>query len=130
TGRPDGRISYFFAGDTQALGLTTEELRLQLKDKLSRYIRSPELAVILVESAKKHVFVVGEVIEQGARDLKPGQNDSVLDSILLSKGLTKKANVDRAYVIRQTALIEVELGELLFRGDRTKDVVLQTGDVV
>src|SRR5215831_817585 len=130
TVRPDGRISYFFVGDTQALGLTTEELRLQLRDKLSRYVRSPELAVILVEPAKKHVYVVGEVFEQGARDLRAGQNDSVLDSIFLSKGLKKSANVDRAYVIRQDALIEVELGEVLFRGNRAKDVVLQTGDVV
>ncbi len=126
--RPDGKISYFFVGDVQASGRTTEELRREITQGLSRYIRSPEVAVLLIESLTK-VYVVGQVVEQGARILKPPYN-SVLDAIFLSKGLTPQADVDRAYVIRSNALINVQLGDLMLRGDRSKNVLLQPGDVV
>ncbi len=129
TVRPDGRISYFFIGDVQAMGLTIEDLRREITQRLSAYIRSPEVAVILVEM-KARVYVVGEVIEQGVRELKPGRGDTILDAIFLSKGLTKKADVDRAYVVRRTAVIPVQLGDLLLRGDRSKTVALQPEDIL
>jgi polysaccharide export outer membrane protein len=129
TVRPDGRISYFFIGDVQAMGLTIEELRHEITQRLAAYIRSPEVAVILAEM-KARVYVVGEVVEQGVRDLKPGQGDAILDAIFLSKGLTKKADVDRAYVIRRNAIIPVQLGDLLLRGDRSKTVALQSEDIL
>lgn len=126
--RPDGKISYFFVGDIQASGRTTDELRRDITQGLSRYIRSPEVAVLLVESITK-VYVVGQVGEQGVRNLKPPYN-SVLDAIFLSRGLTTKANVDLAYVIRRNAIINVQLGDLLLRGDQSKNVPLQQGDIV
>jgi polysaccharide export outer membrane protein len=129
TVRPDGRISYFFIGDVQAMGLTIPEIRREITQQLSAYIRSPEVAVILVEM-KGRVYVVGEVVEQGVRELKPGRGDAILDAIFLSKGLTKKADVDRAYVIRRNAIIPVQLGDLLLRGDRSKTVALQSEDIL
>lgn len=130
TVRPDGKISYFFIGDVKASGLTPEELRVEVTKRLSRYIRSPDVAVIVVEAAKKRVYVVGEVGQQGVLELKAAREDSLLDAIFLSRGLTKHADADRAYVIRRNAIIPVELGELLFRGDHSKNVVLQSEDVV
>lgn len=128
--RPDGKISYFFVGDVAASGRTVEELREEIAARLRKYVKSPEVAVIVVSASKKRIYVVGEVMEQGLRELKTGQGDSVLDAIFLSKGLTKKADVDRAYVIRRNEIVPVELGELLLRGDRTKNVILQSEDVV
>jgi polysaccharide export outer membrane protein len=129
--RPDGKISYFFVGDVQAAGFTTEQVRQEMVKRLSMYVRSPEgLAVILVDTAKKRVYVTGEVVEQGVRELKAAQGDSILDAIFASKGLTKKANADRAYVIRRNEVIDVPLGDLLLRGDRSKNVTLQSEDVV
>jgi len=130
TVRPDGKVSYFFIGDIQAKGLTPTELRGELQEKLSQYIRSPEVAVIVVEASKKRVYVVGEVIEQGVHHLKTGEGDSLLDAIFLSKGLTKRADADRAYVIRRNKIALVDLSELLFRGNPSKNMVLESEDVV
>jgi polysaccharide biosynthesis/export protein len=130
TVRSDGKVSYFFIGDIQARGMTPTELRGEIQEKLARYIRSPEVAVIVVEASKKRVYVVGEVVEQGVRQLKTGEEDSVLDAIFLSKGLTKKADADRAYVIRRNKISFVDLGELLFRGNASKNMILESDDVV
>src|SRR5262249_48901776 len=70
------------------------------------------------------------VIEQGVRQLDTNHGDTLADAIFSSKGLTPQANVDQAYVIRKDAIISVNLGHLLFGGDQTQNVVLQTGDVV
>lgn len=127
---PDGTISYFFVSGMQAAGLSVPELQNQLTERLSQYIRSPGVAVILAQPPQKRVYVVGQVVEQGVRQLDTNHGDTLEDAIFSSKGLTTQANVDQAYVIRKDAIISVNLGHLLFSGDETQNVVLQTGDVV
>jgi polysaccharide biosynthesis/export protein len=127
---PDGSISYFFVSGMQAAGLSVPELQNQLTERLSQYIRSPGVAVILAQPPQKRVYVVGQVVEQGVRQLDTNHGDTLEDAIFSSKGLTPQANVDQAYVIRKDAIIGVNLGHLLFSGDETQNVVLQTGDVV
>lgn len=128
--RPDGRISYFFIGDVPAAGRTTEEVRQDIKGRLSQFFRGPEPAVLVLEPSRKRVYVLGEVREQGVRELRAGQGDTLLDAIFLSKGLGPKANTDLAYVVRSEAIIRVQLGELLFRGDQRQNRKLLTDDVV
>lgn len=127
---PDGTISYFFVSGMQAAGLSVPEVQNQLTERLSQYIRSPGVAVILAQPPQKRVYVVGQVVEQGVRQLDTNHGDTLEDAIFSSKGLTTQANVDQAYVIRKDAIISVNLGHLLFSGDETQNVVLQTGDVV
>src|SRR5215472_576796 len=127
---PDGTISYFFVSGMQAAGLSVPELQNQLTERLSQYIRSPGVVVILAQPPQKRVYVVGQVVEQGVRQLDTNHGDTLEDAIFSSKGLTPQANVDQAYVIRKDAIISVNLGHLLFSGDETQNVVLQTGDVV
>jgi polysaccharide biosynthesis/export protein len=127
---PDGTISYFFVSGMQAAGLSLPELQNQLTERLSQYIRSPGVAVILAQPPQKRVYVVGQVVEQGVRQLDTNHGDTLEDAIFSSKGLTPQANVDQAYVIRKDVIIGVNLGHLLFSGDETQNVVLQTGDVV
>ena len=74
--------------------------------------------------------MVGQVVEQRVRQFDTNHGDTLEDAILSSKGLTTQANVDQAYVVRKDAIISVNLGHLLFAGDETQNVVLQTGDVV
>jgi polysaccharide biosynthesis/export protein len=127
---PDGNISYFFVSGIQAAGLTVPELQNQLTERMSQYIRSPGVAVILAQPPQKRVYVVGQVVEQGVRQLDSNHGDTLEDAVFASKGLTPQANVDKAYVIRKDAIIGVNLGHLLFSGDQSQNVVLQTGDVV
>ena len=47
--RPDGKVSLPLVNDIQAAGLTATELRDQLTTRLSEFIPSPEVAVIVRE---------------------------------------------------------------------------------
>jgi polysaccharide export outer membrane protein len=128
--RPDGRISFFFIGDVQAAGRTPEEVRREINTRLAGFFRSPESVVLVLEPSRKRVYVTGQVTEQGVRELRAGQNDTLLDALFLSKGLTPKANTDVAYIVRKDELVRVELAELLFRGDQQQNRTLQTDDVI
>lgn len=127
---PDGKISYFFTPSQKAAGLTLAELQSDLTARLAQYVRSPAVSVTLAHSPQKRVYVVGEVVEEGVRQLDANNGDTVLDAIFACKGLTKAANLDQAYVIRRDGIIGINLEQLMFRGDQTQNLPLETGDVV
>ncbi|MFM7785021.1 MAG: polysaccharide biosynthesis/export family protein, partial [Gammaproteobacteria bacterium] len=45
---PDGEISFPLIGEVKAEGLTEKELATLIRDKLSEYVRSPEVTVTVV----------------------------------------------------------------------------------
>ena len=53
--RPDGKVSLPLVNDIQAAGLTPNELREQLTTRLSEYVPSPEVSVIVREIGRAHV---------------------------------------------------------------------------
>lgn len=77
-------------------------------------------------------FVFGEVRKPGSYQLD--KETSVLEGITLAGGFTDKAAPGRVRVIRTTAkgqqIIDVDVSDLLKRGNRGKAVGLQENDVV
>src|SRR5207249_6039101 len=63
--RPDGKISLPLVDDVQAAGLTPMQLKDVLTKKLSKYMASPEVAVIVREVHSFTVSVMGEVRKAG-----------------------------------------------------------------
>src|SRR5918996_5300813 len=59
--RPDGKLSLPLVNDIQAAGLTPNELRAQLTERLSPFIQSPEVSVIVREVHSVKVSVQGNV---------------------------------------------------------------------
>jgi polysaccharide export outer membrane protein len=51
--RPDGKVSLPLVNDIQAAGLTPSALREELTTRLSEYVPSPEVAVIIREGAPR-----------------------------------------------------------------------------
>src|SRR3569833_19759 len=45
--RPDGKITVPLVGDVPAGGRTTEQVGVEIQQKLAQYIRDPQVAVIL-----------------------------------------------------------------------------------
>ena len=52
----NGYIQYNWVGDVKAAGQTKEELKLILKEKLTKFVRFPEVSVIILEYRSKFVF--------------------------------------------------------------------------
>jgi polysaccharide export outer membrane protein len=86
---PNGAVDLPLAGQIQAAGLTLDQFKAQLGDKLSKYITSPEISVNLTQSGSKPVSVVGEVTNPGVHQIDG--NKRLLEVISLSGGLKPDA---------------------------------------
>lgn len=97
--RPDGKVSLPLVNDIQAAGLTPNRLREELTRRLSEYVPSPEVAVIVREVHSAKVSVVGAVRSPGRYEVRSPA--TVLELIALAQGFTDFAARDRIVVLRQ-----------------------------
>lgn len=86
-------------------------------------------AVVIPEDVAGFVFVLGEVQKPGAFRLKGELR--VLEALALAGGLTEKAGVEQAYILRgKTQRIPVNLLALLSRGEVAENTRLEAGDLI
>ena len=97
--RPDGKVSLPLVNDIQAAGLTPSRLREELTRRLSEYVPSPEVAVIVREVHSAKVSVIGAVRSPGRYEMRSPA--TVLELIALAQGFTDFAARDRIVVLRQ-----------------------------
>lgn len=134
--RPDGKISVPLIGDVQAGGSTPEQVAALIKQKLSAFIREPNVAVIVVE-LRSHEFlsrvrVTGAV--RAARSMPHRRGMTVLDAVLEAGGLNDFAAPNRAKLYRKgkdrTDVYDIALGDILNKGKLETNLSLKPGDVV
>jgi len=134
--RPDGKISVPIIGDVEAGGHTPSEVAAMIKEKLSAYIREPNVAVILTE-LRSHEFlsrirVTGAV--RNPRSMPYRQGITVLDAVLESGGINEFASPNSTKLYRtikgKTQVFEVELGDILRKGKLETNATLRPGDVI
>lgn len=135
--RPDGRISIPLAPDVPAAGKTPSQLARDLEQRLARYVREPNVTVMVRQffgPPARMVRVVGEAAEPVAIPYRDGM--TVLDVLIATRGLTRFAAGNRAELVRRdpvsgAARVErVRLNDLLRNGDMTQDVPLRPGDTL
>jgi polysaccharide export outer membrane protein len=98
--RPDGMISLPLVNDIRAAGLTAVELRQAITERLSEYVPSPEVSVMVREVHSVKVAVLGAVRMPGHYEVKSAA--TVLELIARAQGLTEFADRGRIVVMRQT----------------------------
>ena len=132
--RPDGRISTPLVEDIQALGRNPVELARDLEKALGKYIRDPQVTVIVTNFAgpfSEQIRIVGEAAKPQAIPYR--QNMTVLDVMILVGGLTDFADGNRAVLVRgaeKGKQYSVRLADLVRRGDISANVDVQPGDVL
>jgi len=97
--RPDGMISLPLVDDLMAAGLTPMELRNVLAQKLSEFVPSPAVTVVVNDVRSFKVSVIGEVIRPARYELR--SRTSVLDVLALAGGFNQFAARTRIVVLRQ-----------------------------
>jgi polysaccharide biosynthesis/export protein len=97
--RPDGMITVPLLDDVQAAGLTTDELKKVLTERLAEFIQSPTVTVVVLQPLSKRAYVLGEVKSAGPISL--GAEMSVLDAITAAGGFTAFANKSNVRVLRR-----------------------------
>lgn len=126
--RPGGKIAFPLVGDIKASGLTPDELREQLTQKLSPYLTDPKVTVIVTKYNSRKVSVLGEVKTPGL--LHVSSDITVLEGISRAGGITEDAELSGALLIRNRQVLPVDLERLLRKGDVSQDVVLKPNDVI
>jgi polysaccharide export outer membrane protein len=134
--RPDGMISVPLVGDVLAGGRTPPEVAKDIEQKLSAYVRDPQVAVILTELRSheylSRVRVTGAVRQPVSVPFRPGM--TVLDAVLAAGGLTEFAAPDRSELHRKVGegsrTFEIKLDRILNRGDLATNYPVAPGDVI
>jgi polysaccharide biosynthesis/export protein len=130
--KPDGGISFPLAGDIQASGLTTMELRTQLHNKLIRYIPDPVVTVSVIQAVSNKIYVVGKVNRPG--EYQATRYMDVLQALSLAGGLTAYAESDEIKIIRRTdgdkKVFAFDYDEVVNGDNLESNIILQAGDTI
>lgn len=131
--RPDGKISFPLVGDIQAAGLSVDDLRAGLEDKISEYIHGAPVTVMLAEARSSRVSVLGKVQKPGIFPMDGPMY--VLQALAMAGGVTPFASSKSVRIIRVDN--EGNQHALPFNYDRVMDgksleqnILLEPGDVV
>lgn len=134
--RPDGRISVPLVGEVVAGGKTPVEVANEISRKLARFIKDPQVAVIL-QQLNSHEFlsrirVTGAV--QSPLSMSYRQGMTVLDAVLEAGGLNEFASANSAKLFRRingkVRALDIELDDILNDGDMATNYDLQPGDIL
>lgn len=126
-----GSIQMPLAGEVRTAGLRPSELRDELIRRLgSRFIRDPQVAVIVAERRKTSFAVEGAVEFPGIFEATP--NTTLLSAIAQARSPTNTANLDQVMVFRTVGGDRLgarfNLSEI--RKGAAADPQIQAGDTV
>jgi protein involved in polysaccharide export with SLBB domain len=116
-------------GAVHVSGLRYGDLQKHIEQDLARTFRNFEMSVNLGQLRSIQVFVLGEAQHPGSYTVS--SLSTAFNALLTSGGPTVKGSL-RAVRIQRAGqtLGTIDLYDFALRGDKSKDVVLQDGDVV
>lgn len=126
---PDGMLFYPFAGTVNVNGMTVQEIREVLTNKLSNYIENVQLDVMVADFQSQRVYVVGEVTKPGIYPV----NDipmSILEAVNRAGGFTERSDRRNLTLTRQNESSQIDLLSLYENGDASRNIQLEHGDVL
>jgi polysaccharide export outer membrane protein len=130
--RPDGMVTLPLLNDVHAAGLTPDELKSALTEKLGPFVNSPQVTVAVREINSRKVFIIGQVGHEGSYRIN--STTTVLQIIAEAGGLRDFANRKGIYVLRTVNGSQQRLSfnyEKVIRGKDSKDnILLRPGDTI
>ncbi|BFM39401.1 hypothetical protein OLK001_13270 [Synechocystis sp. LKSZ1] len=133
----DGSLGLPLIGALKVEGMTLPQLTALLRQRYQKYIKRPEITLVLRQPRPLNITVAGEVNAPGAYKLPLEQGQkfpTVTDLIQQAKGLTPVADISQVELRRNTgngeSRFRVNLLALLQAGDARQNVTLRDGDVL
>ena len=133
--RPDGKISMPLVEDMQAVGKTPTQLSRDIETKLSEYLKTPQVYIIVtgfVGTFDEQIRVVGKAAQP--RALSYRKDMTLLDVMIEVGGLAEGAAGNRARVVRSYGgnprEIKVRINDLLNKGKISANLKMMPGDVL
>ncbi len=128
---PDGAVALPLVGDVKLVGLTMDEARVELAQRVKAVVVDPAVSLRLVETRSHVVHVAGEVLRPGPVHFVRGA--TALGAVQAAGGyLRTTADLSGVHVVRdrmgERVTYAVDL-EAVLEGDG-RDLWLRPGDVV
>ncbi len=130
----NGTITYPLIGNIKISGYSVSDAEYILSSALKKYIKNPQVSMLIQEYGNKTVYVLGQVAKPAAIQIPPEKPLTVLEAITSVGGFTDIAAVSRVRVLRmengkQTS-IDVDITQITKQGNKALDIPLKPGDVV
>lgn len=130
--RPDGGFSFPLAGDLSAVGKTVEELRLEITERLARYIPGSVVTVAVRAINGNKIYVLGQVNNPGEFVMNP--RIDVMQALSIAGGTTAFASTNGIFVLRRQngrqVALPFRLDDVVRGRDLDQNILLESGDVV
>ncbi len=126
--KPDGQVYLPVLGAVPAQGLTVIQLQDELRERLTKYKANPFVSVDLLEARSQKFYVLGAVGSPGVYPVDGSV--TLLEGFSAAGGPSDDADLQNAYVIRESKILPVSLADILIRGDTSRNVRMRHGDLV
>lgn len=148
--QPDGKIIITPLGSLKIAGMTMDDLHDVLIDKYKYYVKDPQVSVRLETSRPFIVYVTGSVTSPGSYELNTTTSNGNLSSatkpesfierktplltnvLVAAGGITFDSDLEHVKVSNplDNSNYEVNLLNLVDKGDSSQDIYLMAGDIV
>ncbi len=125
----NGQIDIPRVGSINVAGIRYQELQSYLKNAIGRVFRNFDLNVTLGKLRSIQVFIVGQARQPGVYTVS--SLSTLVNTLFASGGPSMRGSMRHIQVKRNGKVItELDLYDLLLKGDKTRDVSLLPGDVI
>jgi len=129
---PDGKISFPLIGPIPARGLTIDELKVSIEQKITRYVPHPNLSVAIHQVNSLYIYVVGKVYKSSRFELNT--NINVMQALAMAGGLNPFAKKSKIKIFREnpggTLIYDFNYDEVSRGRNLSQNLRLKRGDVI
>ncbi|HOL73690.1 MAG TPA: polysaccharide biosynthesis/export family protein [Bryobacteraceae bacterium] len=130
--RSDGYITVPFVKELHVVGLTPSEVETLVTQRLSRFLRNPEVSVLVRETNRDKVYVIGAVRREGSIPLRSPM--TVIQVLAEAGGVSEFAKKKKIYILRNNGERQQRIAfnyEAAIRGDpRMSNLYVAPGDTI
>lgn len=125
----DGAINFPELGPIHVAGMTFDEMRRMLQDRVSQQMIGVTASVTMGELRSIRVFVLGDAARPGSYTVS--SLSTITNALFASGGITEIGSLRNIQLKRNGDLVgTLDLYDLLLKGDTRADARLQPGDVI
>ena len=129
----DGYVNLPYAGSVKLAGLTVEEAKAVLMQKFSKYLKIPDMSIMVTTYGPRKVQVLGEVEEPGTVELD-SDDMNVTSAISKAGWVTTYGRIKKVQVLRiidgTMYIKETNIKNYIEKHDITQNLELEDGDIV
>lgn len=125
----DGTIFYPYVGKVEVAGLKVTEIRDILRERLAKYIESPQVDVTVAGFRSKRVYITGEVKAPGTQPIT-NVPLTLLEAVSQAGGLTETADWTNVTLTRNGETRSFSLRELYQEGNTKENLILRPNDIL